>query len=92
MGSSRPREVQNGKLNYLNLTCSDISFDVSVVSQFFNAPNEGNWDVVIHILKYIKGEPQKGLLYEEKGHTQRNILSISGYYIFVDNNLISCKS
>jgi hypothetical protein len=65
---------------------------MSVVSQFFNAPYEGNWDVVIHILKYIKGEPQKGLLYAEKGRTQSNILSISGYYIFVGDNLISCKS
>ena len=56
------------KLNYLTITRSDISFAVSVVSQFLNSPCEDHWNAVIRILKYIKGSPAKSLLY---GHNNR---------------------
>jgi hypothetical protein len=59
-----------GKLNYLTVTRPDISFAVSVVSQFLNSPCQEHMDVVIQILKYIKGAPGKGLIYEDRGHTQ----------------------
>ena len=36
-----------GKLNYLTITRPDISFAVSVVSQFLNSPCEAHWDAVI---------------------------------------------
>ena len=52
-----------GKLNYLTVTRPDISFAVSVVSQFLNSPCEDHWNAVIRILKYIKKSPGKGLLY-----------------------------
>ena len=52
-----------GKLNYLTVTHPDISFAVSVVSQFLNSPCEDHWNAVIRILKYIKKSPGKGLLY-----------------------------
>ena len=41
-----------GKLNYLTVTHLDITFVVSVVSQFLNSPCEDHWNGVIHILKY----------------------------------------
>ncbi|PNX85772.1 putative copia-type protein, partial [Trifolium pratense] len=59
-----------GKLNYLTVTRPDNSFAVSVVSQFLNSPYQEHMDAVIRILKYIKGAPGKGLIYEDKGHTQ----------------------
>jgi hypothetical protein len=59
-----------GKLNYLIVTRPDITFAVSVVSQFRNAPCVDHWNAVIRILKYIKSAPGKGLLYENKGNTQ----------------------
>ena len=46
-----------GKLNYLTLTRPDISFAVSVVSQFLQAPCDSHWDAVIRVLQYIKGAP-----------------------------------
>lgn len=56
-----------GRLNYLTVTRPDITFAVSIVSQFLNAPCDTHWNVVIRILRYIKNAPGKGLLYEDKG-------------------------
>jgi len=51
-----------GKLDYLTITRPDISFAVSVVSQFLSSPCVDHLNAVTHILKYIKGSPRKGLL------------------------------
>ncbi|RVW19974.1 Retrovirus-related Pol polyprotein from transposon TNT 1-94 [Vitis vinifera] len=59
-----------GTLNYLTITRPDISFPVSVVSQFLQSPCDSHWDAVIRILRYIKSTPGQGVLYENKGHTQ----------------------
>ncbi|RVW33361.1 Retrovirus-related Pol polyprotein from transposon RE2 [Vitis vinifera] len=49
-----------GKLNYLTITRPDISFPVSVVSQFLQSPCDSHWDAVIRILRYIKSTPGQG--------------------------------
>ncbi|RVW55533.1 Retrovirus-related Pol polyprotein from transposon RE2 [Vitis vinifera] len=59
-----------GKLNYLTITRPDISFPVSVVSQFLQSPCDSHWDAVIRILRYIKSTPGQGVLYQNRGHTQ----------------------
>ncbi|RVW25085.1 Retrovirus-related Pol polyprotein from transposon RE2 [Vitis vinifera] len=59
-----------GNLNYLTITRPDISFPVSVVSQFLQSPCDSHWDAVIRILRYIKSTPSQGVFYENKGHTQ----------------------
>ena len=64
-----------GKLIYLTITRLDISFSFGVVSQFMHNPHVDHWNVVMHILRYIKRAPGQGLLYEDKGNTQ-----LSGYY------------
>ncbi|RVW17806.1 Retrovirus-related Pol polyprotein from transposon RE1 [Vitis vinifera] len=69
-----------GKLNYLTITRSDISFPVSVVSQFLQSPCDSHWDATIRILRYIKSTP---------GQDRR---STSGYCVFIGGNLISWKS
>ena len=43
------------KLNYLTITRPDISFPVSVVSQFLQSPCDSHWNVAVHILRYVKG-------------------------------------
>nr|CAN75244.1 hypothetical protein VITISV_014212 [Vitis vinifera] len=58
------------KLNYLTITRLDISFPVSVVSQFLQSPCDSHWDAVIRILRYIKSTPGQGVLYENRGHAQ----------------------
>nr|XP_016447755.1 PREDICTED: uncharacterized mitochondrial protein AtMg00810-like [Nicotiana tabacum] len=54
------------KLNYLTVTRHDISFLVSVVSQFMDSPNDSHRDAVVHIVRYIKSAPGKGLLFEDE--------------------------
>ncbi|RVW27998.1 Retrovirus-related Pol polyprotein from transposon RE1 [Vitis vinifera] len=94
-----------GKLNYLTITQPDISFPVSVVSQFLQSPCDNHWDAVIRILRYIKGTLGQGMLYENRGHTQivgyidvdwagspLDRRFISGYCVFIGGNLISWKS
>ena len=46
-----------GKLIYLSHTRPDISFAVSVVSQFMQAPYEKHMETVNKILRYIKTTP-----------------------------------
>ena len=85
-----------GKLNYLTITQPDISFPVSIVSQFLQSPCDSHWDVVVRILRYIKGTPGQGVLYENRGHTQivgysdadwagspTDRRSTSGYCVFI---------
>ena len=59
-----------GKLNYLTVTRLDISFAVSVVSQYLNSLCEDHWNAVIRILKYIKCPLGKGLLYGHNKNTK----------------------
>ena len=52
-----------GKLIYLSHTRSDISFDVSVVNQFMQAPYEEHMETVNRILRYLKTTPGKELMF-----------------------------
>ena len=94
-----------GKLNYLTVTRPDISFAVSVVSQFLNSSCVDHLNVVTCILKYIKGSSGKGLLYGHNDHTgvvcytdtdwagsPSDRRSTSGYCVSIESNLISWKS
>ena len=78
---------------------------MSVVSQFMSSPRTSYWDAVCHILKYLKGAPNRGILYQNHGHhtiegftdadyngDPTNKRSTTGYCVFVGGNLISWKS
>ena len=56
------------EIEYLTVNRPNISFLVSVVSQFMTSPCDSHWDAVIRILRYIKSAPGKGLLFEDQGH------------------------
>ena len=46
-----------GKLNYLPITHPNISFAVSVLSQFMKVPCLPHWEAVIRIVRYLKAHP-----------------------------------
>ena len=56
-----------GRLIYLSHTRPDISYAVSVVSQFMNALSEEHMEAVYRILRYLKSAPGKGLLFSKIG-------------------------
>ena len=67
-----------GKLIYLTHTRLDISFAVSLISQFLNNPSENHMKAVYRILRYLKKDPRKGLLFKKT--TNRSL----GIYTDVD--------
>lgn len=58
------------KLIYLSHTRFDITFAVSVVSQFMHSPGEEHFEVAYPILEYLKGKLGRDLLLENHGHSQ----------------------
>uniref|UniRef100_A0A2N9F1J7 Reverse transcriptase Ty1/copia-type domain-containing protein n=1 Tax=Fagus sylvatica TaxID=28930 RepID=A0A2N9F1J7_FAGSY len=94
-----------GRLIYLTNTRPDLTFVVSVVSQFMHAPRTAHLDAVYHILRYLKTSPGLGLFYSA-GHqsglscftdadyagSQTDRRSTTGLSTFYGNHLISWKN
>jgi len=72
---------------------------------YLNFPCVDHWNVVIHVLKYIKGSFGKHLLYGYNNHSKviccsdadwagslSDKRSTSGYFVLIGDNLISWKS
>ena len=91
-----------GRLIYLSHARPDIAFVVSVVSQFMHDPRTHHMDVVVRIIRYLKGCPGRGLLYTSHGHLQVDCYtdadwagcpdtrrSTSGYCVYLGPSLIS---
>lgn len=94
-----------GKLIYLTHTRPDLSYAVSVVSQFMHNPSEQHMSAVNRILAYLKSSPGKGILYSKEGHldimgytdsdfagSRLDRKSTSGYVSFVGGNLVTWRS
>ncbi|XP_068323337.1 uncharacterized mitochondrial protein AtMg00810-like [Pyrus communis] len=94
-----------GKLIYLTITRPDITYAVSLVSQFMHAPTEAHLNVVKRILRYLKGSIGRGIVMKNNGHTQiiaytdadwaGNAIdrkSTTGYCTLVGGNLVTWKS
>lgn len=58
------------KLIYLSHTRLDITYVVSVVSQFIHGPRELHMQAIFRILRYLKFDPGKGLLLFKHSHLQ----------------------
>ncbi|XP_038887082.1 uncharacterized mitochondrial protein AtMg00810-like [Benincasa hispida] len=94
-----------GKLIYLSHTRLDISYAVSLVSQFMQAPCERHMKIVTRILRYLKSTPRKGLMFRKNDRrcieaytdsdwagsaTDRKLTS--GHCTFVWGNLVTWRS
>ena len=54
-----------GSLNYLTTTRLDISYSVSILSQFMAKPLESHWIAAKKVLCYLKGTVNFGLMYAD---------------------------
>ncbi|KAH9675580.1 retrovirus-related pol polyprotein from transposon RE1 [Citrus sinensis] len=95
-----------GRLMYLSHTRPDLAYVLSVVSQFMHNPGEQHMKAVMRILRYLKTNPGKGILFS-KNEDYSNIEvytdadwagsvsdrhSTSGYFTFVGGNLVTWRS
>lgn len=54
-----------GALQYVTLTRPEISYSVNKTCQFMHFPKVIHWQLVKHILRYLKGTINKGLLHHK---------------------------
>ena len=94
-----------GKLIYLTHTRPDISFAVSIVSQFLSNPSEVHMEAVHRILRYIKKDPGRGLMFTKSPKRDLEVYtdadwagspidrkSTSGLCSYVWGNLVTWRS
>ena len=93
-----------GKLIYLTVTRPDISFSVSQISKFMHSPRTPHLEAVHRILRYLKGNPGKGIKMENNssneicGYSDADWAgsfdrkSTTGFCTFVGGNLVTWKS
>ena len=94
-----------GKLIYLSHTRPDISYVVGVDSRFMHLPQVPHMDVVIRILRYLKGTSSRGVFFKKNDHLDLmaytdadwtgdwdNRKSTSGYFTLLGGNLVTWRS
>jgi hypothetical protein len=59
-----------GSLNYLTTTRPDISYSVSVLSQFMEKPHESHWNAAKEVLMYLKGTLDYGIKYTDASNVE----------------------
>ena len=88
---------------YLAHTRLDLAYALSIVSQFMHNPVEQNMNAVMHILRYLKSAPGKGILFTKNEDYQsvdaytdadwagavEDRCSTSSYFTFVGGNLVT---
>ncbi|KAM2116753.1 hypothetical protein ACFXTH_009123 [Malus domestica] len=93
------------KLIYPTITRPDITFAVSLVSQFMHAPTLEHLNIFKWILRYLKGSIDRGILmrnnHSTKIHAYTDVdwagsaigrKSTTGYCTFVGGNIVTWKS
>lgn len=95
-----------GRLVNLAHTRPDLAYALSIVSQFMHNPSEQHMNAVMHILRYLKSAPGKGILFTKITNYQDIYVytnadwagaiddrrSTSGYFTFVGGNLVTWRS
>ncbi|XP_074306386.1 putative mitochondrial protein AtMg00240 [Silene latifolia] len=93
-----------GRLVYLTITRPDLLYAVHVLSQFVQSPRKDHWEAAIRVVKYLKGDPGKGIVMRKDAKLQLNGYSdsdyarcpltrrsLTGYFVALDTTPISWK-
>jgi histone deacetylase 1/2 len=62
-GDSTQHRSIVGALQYLTLTCPDLSFSMNKVCQYLHAPTTAHWTAAKRILRYIRDTSQLGITF-----------------------------
>ncbi|RVW86032.1 Retrovirus-related Pol polyprotein from transposon RE1 [Vitis vinifera] len=94
-----------GRLIYLAHTRPDITYSVSVISQFMHDPREPHLQTAYKVLHYLKGNPGKGILFKKnntlalEAYTDADCVgslvdrrSTTGYCTFLGGNMVTWRS
>ena len=97
----RPVEI----LLYLAHPRLDLSYALSVVSQYMHNPREQYMNAIIHILRHLKGAPKRDIMFTK--HVDLQSIKVNtdvdwvgvvddsstfGYFTFAGANLVTWKS
>lgn len=73
----------DGKLIFLCHTRPNISYAVGLLSLFMHKPQMAHWDAIQHLLRYLNGTVNYGLLYQKRNqHIQS----------YTDADYLSCPN
>ncbi|KAL2227998.1 UNVERIFIED_CONTAM: Retrovirus-related Pol polyprotein from transposon RE1 [Sesamum indicum] len=94
-----------GRLLYLGFSRPDICYGTQQLSQHMQHPSKFHWEAAIHMVKYLKGTSNRGLLLNSEDKFELQAFcdadwasckdtrkSLTGYYVFLGNALISWKT
>ncbi|KAK4400618.1 Retrovirus-related Pol polyprotein from transposon RE1 [Sesamum angolense] len=94
-----------GRLLYLSFTRPDISFGAQQLSQFVHQSGQIHMDAALHLVRYLKGSPDRGLFFSSSNSFTLTAFcdtdwascvysrrSLTGYCIFLGQALISWKT
>ncbi|XP_057986686.1 uncharacterized mitochondrial protein AtMg00810-like [Hevea brasiliensis] len=51
-----------GRLIYLIITRSELSYCVHILAQFMQQPKKAHWEAAVRVVHYLKGNPGQGIL------------------------------
>ncbi|XP_042503897.1 uncharacterized mitochondrial protein AtMg00810-like [Macadamia integrifolia] len=92
-------------LIYLSHTHPDISFAISLVSQYMHDPHLTHMEAVLRILRYLKSSPGRGIFFSPLNHLRVEAFidadwvgspndrrSTTSYCTFISGNLVTWQS
>ncbi|XP_026432274.1 uncharacterized protein LOC113329635 [Papaver somniferum] len=94
-----------GKLIYLTITRTELSYSVHILSQFMQRPTHSQWDAALRVVRYLKSSPGQGILLRSDSTLVLNAYcdadwascplsrrSLTAYFILLGGSPISWKT
>jgi histone deacetylase 1/2 len=74
-----------GALQYLTLTCPDLSFHVNKFYQYLHAPTATHWTAVKRILCYVCNTAKLGITFRKSSYNLLSAFSNADWADFLDD-------